>query len=41
MPTIDELTNKTKKKFIKSEYRPWNYMDQIDKESNRKHLMIV
>lgn len=40
MPTIDELTNKTKKKFIKSEYRPWNYMEQIDKESIENQLEI-
>ena len=40
MPTIDELTNKTKKKFIKSEYRPWNYMEQIDQESNDNQLEI-
>lgn len=37
MPTLDELTNKTKRKFTKSEYRPWNYMEEIDKESNSNH----
>ena len=41
MPTIDELTNKTKKKFVKSEYRPWNYMDTIDKESIGSQLEII
>ena len=32
MPTLEELTNKSKKKFKKSDYRPWNYMDELDKE---------
>ena len=32
MPTLEELTDKSKKKFKKSDYRPWNYMDEIDKE---------
>ena len=41
MPTIDELTNKTKRKFVKSEYRPWNYMDTIDKESIENQLEII
>lgn len=40
MPTIDELTNKTKKKFVKSEYRPWNYMEEIDKELLENQLDI-
>lgn len=40
MPTIDELNNKNKKKFIKSEYRPWNYMGQIEQESNENKLEI-
>lgn len=40
MPTIDELTNKTKKKFVKSEYRPWNYMEEIDKELLENKLGI-
>ena len=40
MPTIDELTNKTKKKFVKSEYRPWNYMEEIEKETSTKELEI-
>ncbi|GGI90854.1 hypothetical protein GCM10007966_19430 [Legionella impletisoli] len=35
MPTIDELSNKSsKRKFKKSDYRPWNYMDEFEKESN-------
>jgi hypothetical protein len=41
MPTIDELTNKTKRKFVKSEYRPWNYMDTIDKELIENQLEII
>lgn len=40
MPTIDQLTNKSKKKFVKSDYRPWNYMDEIEKESNGNQLEI-
>lgn len=32
MPDIDSLLEKTKKKFKKSDYRPWNYLDQIEKE---------
>ena len=32
MPTFEELTNKSKKKFKKSDYRPWNYMEEHDKE---------
>lgn len=41
MPTLDELTNKTKKKFIKSDYRPWNYMEEFDKESNSNQLEVT
>jgi DNA-binding MarR family transcriptional regulator len=40
MPTIDQLADKTKKKFVKSEYRPWNYMEEIEKESNENQLEI-
>ncbi|MBA2649457.1 MAG: hypothetical protein H0U75_07675 [Legionella sp.] len=40
MPTLDELTNKSKRKFTKSEYRPWNYMEELDKESNRPPIEI-
>lgn len=42
MPTIDELNNKNiKKKFKKSDYRPWNYMDEFEKESNGNHKEII
>jgi hypothetical protein len=38
MPDIDSLLEKaTKKKFKKSTYRPWNYMDEIQKEEEEKH----
>ena len=40
MPTIDQLADKTKKKFVKSDYRPWNYMEEIEKESNGNQLVI-
>lgn len=40
MPTIDQLTDKAKKKFVKSDYRPWNYMEEIEKESNGDQLGI-
>ena len=40
MPTIDQLADKTKKKFVKSDYRPWNYMEEIEKESNENQLEI-
>ena len=40
MPTIDQLAGKTKKKFVKSDYRPWNYMEEIEKESNENQLGI-
>lgn len=40
MPTIEQLANKTKKKFVKSDYRPWNYMEEIEKESNGNQLEI-
>lgn len=37
MPDIDSLLEKTsKKKFKKSTYRPWNYMDEIKKEEEEK-----
>jgi predicted transcriptional regulator len=41
MPTLDELANKKKKKFIKSEYRPWNYMEETDKESDSNHSVSI
>jgi hypothetical protein len=40
MPTIEQLADKTKKKFVKSDYRPWNYMEEIEKESNENQLEI-
>lgn len=40
MPTIDQLVDKKKKKFVKSDYRPWNYMEEIEKESNENQLVI-
>jgi hypothetical protein len=40
MPTIDQLAHKEKKKFVKSDYRPWNYMEEIEKESNENQLEI-
>jgi len=40
MPTIDQLRDKSKKKFVKSDYRPWNYMEEIEKESNENQLEI-
>ncbi|STX81667.1 Uncharacterised protein [Legionella busanensis] len=40
MPTLDELTKKSKIKFKKSDYRPWNYMDELDKESNSNQLEV-
>lgn len=40
MPTIDQLADKAKKKFVKSDYRPWNYMEEIEKESNGNQLTI-
>lgn len=40
MPTIEQLAEKTKKKFVKSDYRPWNYMEEVEKESNSHHLEI-
>ena len=37
MPDIDSLLEKaSKKKFKKSSYRPWNYMDEIQKEEEEK-----
>ncbi len=33
MPKIDDLANESKKKFKKSVYRPWNYMDEMEKET--------
>lgn len=38
MPTFDELIAKSKKKFKKSEYRPWNYMDELDKEQQGRQV---
>lgn len=35
MPKIDDLMNNSKKKFKKSVYRPWNYMDEIEKENQK------
>lgn len=40
MPTVDQLASKTKKKFVKSDYRPWNYMEEIEKESNENQLEV-
>jgi len=40
MPTIDDLTRGSKKKFIKSDYRPWNYMEEIDKETISNQLEV-
>ena len=40
MPTIEQLAGKTKKKFVKSDYRPWNYMEEIEKEFNEDQLVI-
>ncbi len=38
MPDIDSLLEKaSKKKFKKSSYRPWNYMEEIQKEEEEKH----
>jgi len=35
MPKIDDLSLKeTSKKFKRSNYRPWNYMDELEKEAN-------
>lgn len=37
MPDISTLLEKeSKKKFKKSEYRPWNYLDEIEKEKGEK-----
>jgi hypothetical protein len=37
MPDIDSLLEKeSKKKFKKSSYRPWNYLDEIEKEEGEK-----
>lgn len=37
MPDIDSLLEKaSKKKFKKSSYRPWNYMEEIQKEEEEK-----
>ncbi len=38
MPTIDSLVEKTKK-WKKSTYRPWNYMDEIEKEENENKVV--
>jgi len=35
MPDINSLLENSKKKFKKSSYRPWNYMDEIDKEESK------
>ncbi len=32
MPKIDDLINNPKRKFKKIAYRPWNYMDNIERE---------
>ena len=40
MPTIDELMRKSKKKFKKSVYRPWNYMDEMEKETQLSNIGI-
>jgi hypothetical protein len=37
MPDIDSLLEKSsKKKFKKSSYRPWNYLEEIEKEEGEK-----
>ena len=33
MPDINSLLEKSKKKFKKSEYRPWNYLEQLEQET--------
>lgn len=37
MPDINSLMEKTKKKFKKSSYRPWNYLEEIEKEEEEKN----
>lgn len=34
MPDINSLLESSKKKFKKSSYRPWNYMEEIDREES-------
>jgi len=36
MPDINSLLETSKKKFKKSSYRPWNYMEEIEKEEEEK-----
>lgn len=36
MPNINLLLETSKKKFKKSSYRPWNYMEEIEKEEKEK-----
>src|SRR6185437_13696552 len=41
MPDIDSLLEKaSKKKFKKSSYRPWNYMEEIQKEEQQQEHKI-
>lgn len=35
MPSIEGLLKEPKKKFKKSNYRPWNYLDEIQKEKEQ------
>jgi hypothetical protein len=42
MPDIDALMEKaSKKKFKKSSYRPWNYLEEIEKEEEAKQQEII
>jgi len=36
MPRVDDLMTESRKKFKRSIYRPWNYMDEIEKETKIK-----
>lgn len=40
MPDINSLLEKTKKKFKKSEYRPWNYLEQIEQEATAHQVPV-
>jgi DNA-binding MarR family transcriptional regulator len=40
MPSVDDLLEKSKKKFKRSSYRPWNYMDEIAQEEQKKEADI-
>jgi len=42
MPDIDSLLEKSsKKKFKKSSYRPWNYLEEIEKEEEEKQQETI